>query len=162
MKGIICLLSASGLAGIGWVLDHLNNEGFIELDNDELLSQLDNYLLQVMKADINKNYNDFLHGAVGYGLYFLQRHQSTKLIHLKQFYIKALESLLDHLKTSAVKHEEGSKWMTSMHMKKENCDKKVCNLSLSHGMSSIISFLSELSTIPDFQNYLFRTYQLIN
>jgi len=34
----------SGIAGFGWVLDHLKQENFVELNNDDLLSELDAYL----------------------------------------------------------------------------------------------------------------------
>ncbi|UOY07575.1 hypothetical protein L0P88_03240 [Muricauda sp. SCSIO 64092] len=68
----------TGLAGFGWMIDNLQNEGFIDLPTDELLSQFDLYLYEMMILDIKSGNYDFLHGAIGYSIYFLSRYKSTK------------------------------------------------------------------------------------
>ena len=46
----------TGIAGFGWVLQHLLDEGFIDLDLDELLSPFDIYLKSQMRLDLENDY----------------------------------------------------------------------------------------------------------
>ncbi|AXT51766.1 hypothetical protein D1818_13275 [Aquimarina sp. BL5] len=138
----------TGIAGAGWVLELLNEEEFIDIDNDELLSDLDTYLLESMKSDIKNEYFDFLHGAIGYGYYFFKRYQNTASDSLKQKYAAYLHLLIEALKESARTDQRGVFWMYELHKK----DKlHGANLSLSHGMASVINFLSRLYTYEEFQ-----------
>ncbi len=126
---------AGGLAGIGWTVEHLIQADFIEADSDEILGDLDPYLHKMMIADIqNKNY-DFLHGAVGNGIYFLNRLSSLEA---KNFLIE----LIDELDKISVKDEDGSiKWWSILN---RDDGTEGFNLSLSHGIASIIAFLGKL------------------
>ncbi len=65
----------SGLAGTGWVLDHLEQQDFMDAESDELLGELDPYLYRVMRSDMKSGNYDFLHGALGYGFYFFKRYR---------------------------------------------------------------------------------------
>lgn len=138
----------SGIAGAGWVFEHLSEQGFIEIDNDELLPELENYLYLKMKQDIGVGHYDFLHGAIGYGLYFLKRFKNTKSHLLKIKYQAYIKELLEGLSKTAEKDEHGLKW--SSEMKKENQSTRVYNLSLSHGISSITNFLARTSEFQEF------------
>ncbi|MHA7059718.1 hypothetical protein ACWGOQ_0021000 [Aquimarina sp. M1] len=62
----------SGIAGAGWVKELLKSEDFIDIDTDVLLSELDGYLCNSVEIDIKIEDNDFLHGALGYAVYFLK------------------------------------------------------------------------------------------
>ncbi|MCK8524391.1 lanthionine synthetase C family protein [Aquimarina sp. D1M17] len=139
----------SGIAGAGWVLDHLGQESFIELDNDKLLSELDTYLYQNMVRDLQKGYYDFLHGAIGYGCYFLKRYQNTKSKKLKDNYVKYLNTLVFYLDKLSVTDTYGLKWSSVIDTTKGTLGS---NLSLSHGMSSIINFLSRLFKHLEFRD----------
>ncbi|WP_299433437.1 lanthionine synthetase C family protein [uncultured Aquimarina sp.] len=138
----------AGIAGAGWVLELLNEEEFIDINSDDLLSELDSYLFESMNADIKNENFDFLHGAIGYGYYFLKRYQNTKSQPLKERYTTYLLRLIDALKNSAQKDDRGVFWMYELR-KKENL--RGANLSLSHGMASVINFLSRLYSYEDFQ-----------
>ncbi len=138
----------SGMAGAGWVLDHLEQEAFVELNTDDILSGLDNYLFNTMIIDIKDNNYDFLHGAIGYGYYFLKRFRNTKSAELKARYVKFLTELITNLETLSIKDSNGIKWLSVIDKTK---DTKVYNLSLSHGMSSIINFLARLYRYSDFR-----------
>ena len=130
----------TGIAGFGWVLQHLLDEGFIDLDLDELLSPFDIYLKSQMRLDLENDFFDFLHGAMGYGFYFLKRmlseHTSEEI---KQKYTLYLEELIDGLERMS-KKDAGGLWWDSILNKEQN--NRGINLSFSHGMSSIVYILS--------------------
>lgn len=58
---------------------------------------------------------------------------------------------MDSIIKSAKQDANGIKWISNMHKKSTDSQIKVYNLSLSHGMSSTISFLSELALIKKFR-----------
>jgi len=63
---------AGGLAGVGWMMEHLVQNDFVEADTDEILQDLDPFLHKSMVYDIENGNYDFLHGAVGKGHLFLR------------------------------------------------------------------------------------------
>ncbi len=126
---------AGGLAGVGWTMELLEQNDFIEADTNEMLESLDGYLHKAMIFDIQKGNYDFLHGAVGTGTYFLSRLKNAQSKnHLIQ--------LVDHLDELSQEDTDGRlKWESTLDHEK---DTKGFNLSLSHGMSSIVVFLGKL------------------
>ncbi len=138
----------AGLSGFGWTTTHLNQEGFIEAD-DNLFTETDEYVFQTMQSFLkNKNY-DFLHGALGCGFYFLKRYKNTLLNELKGRYKIYILEFIDSLSDISETDEDGLKWMSIIDIETQE---KGSNLSLSHGMSSIINFLSRLYLIDDFKS----------
>jgi lantibiotic modifying enzyme len=131
----------NGIAGTGWVIEFLKGEGFIDLDTDVLLSELDTYLLECMQLDIELRNLDFLHGALGYAYYFLKRYEHTNSRELRDKYQNIIKKFIDDLETCAQKDNEAVWW---------GSDQQV-NIGLSHGMSSIINFLSKLSRYEAFR-----------
>jgi lantibiotic biosynthesis protein len=137
----------NGLAGTGWAFDHLQQEGLIDVDMDGLFSPLDDYLHHKMRGDMLENNYDFLHGAIGYGFYFLKRIRNSASEDLKKKYRQYILELIDFLERTAEADREGLKWrITHDKDPKEHG----YNLSLSHGIASIINFLSRLHPIEDF------------
>lgn len=65
----------NGLAGIGWGIEFLVQNGFIEADTDEVLEEFDN---RIFKELIYNTPNDIglLNGLTGLGAYFLKRLQN--------------------------------------------------------------------------------------
>lgn len=124
----------SGTAGFSWAVNHLISNGFIEGDSDELFLEDDPFLHSVMERDINEGKYDFLHNALGIGLYFLNRNNYESIRHV--------ESLISGLEDTAETDRNGIKWR-SMYKFSETTGKEVYNLSLSHGMASIIAFLGK-------------------
>ena len=132
----------NGIAGFGWTLQHLIDHEFIDLNLDELLAPFDQYLLNQMLFEFNDKYYDLLHGALGYGMYFLKRLNSTKTAkENKRTYHGYLVQLLDHLEKMAIADGQGLKWESVLNVQEGN---KGFNLSLSHGMSSIVYILSKM------------------
>ncbi|XLS29909.1 lanthionine synthetase C family protein [Flavobacteriaceae bacterium M23B6Z8] len=138
----------SGIAGAAWVFDHLVEEDFMEAENDDLLSELDEFLFAVMENDLKTGNYDFLHAGVGYGYYFLKRLRNTLSEELKKRYESYLIQMLDMLSEAATKDENGLKWESTLDIE---TGLRGYNLSLSHGMSSIIIFLSKLMHFDAFK-----------
>ena len=122
-----------GLSGILYLFEILRDNYFIDLDisNSQLL--LDNYLIARMRFDIQQQSYDFMHGALGVGLYFLKKETNPQCI----------EELLYFLYQTAEKETDNQifKWKSTLDFEKNLIG---YNLSLSHGISSIIIFLSRV------------------
>ncbi|WP_340200251.1 lanthionine synthetase C family protein [Ascidiimonas sp. W6] len=131
----------TGIAGAAWVFDHLAEEDFMEAENDDLLSELDEFLYAVMENDMKTGNYDFLHAAVGYAFYFIKRLRNTNSEDLKKRYESYLLNMLQMLEGGATKDKNGLKWESTLDIE---TGLRGYNLSLSHGMSSIIIFLSKL------------------
>ncbi|MCP5051679.1 MAG: lanthionine synthetase C family protein [bacterium] len=141
---------AGGLSGIGWTVEHLAQNGFIDADTNEVLEDLDAYLHKTMLYDIkNENY-DFLHGAVGNGTYFLARGADSKAG-------TCLKELVDQLDEVGHSDDDGArKWLATLDHEKGT---KGYNLSLSHGIASIIVFLAKVLETGIYNE---KTSQLLN
>lgn len=106
---------------------------FIDIDVDNNQPALDNYLISRMKNDIEQQYYDFMHGALGVGLYFLRKGNNSDCIN----------ELIDFLYNTAEKDPENHifKWKTTISHEHNLIG---YNPSLSHGVASIIIFLSRV------------------
>ena len=124
---------AGGLAGIGSVMEILSKVDLVEADTNELLSGLDEYLYSLMIQEIKNGNYDFLHGAVGLGFYFLKRQSNENS---KNY----LNEFVDELDNAATKDEYGVRWLSVLDRVKNT---EGFNISLSHGLASIIAFLSK-------------------
>lgn len=141
-NGYIIPTYCNGIAGFGWVIQHLKNMDFIDLDVDALLKPFDTYLYENMNTCFDSNVYDFLHGALGYGFYFLKRYTSEKTSQkLRGQYREKLNNLLNRLENLALSEGKCFKWESILNLSRGNIG---YNLSLSHGMSSIIYFLNKL------------------
>lgn len=133
-KGFNYPTFAGGLAGIGWAVEHLVKNDFINADTNEIIGSLDDFLYPIMINYIREGNYDYLHGALGIGLYYLSRSSNPKKLGY-------LSNLVDELERQSTQMKNGIAWETIL-VKDENL--KGFNLSMSHGISSIIVFLSKL------------------
>jgi lantibiotic biosynthesis protein len=126
---------SAGIAGFGWILEFLKERKFLTQDDILLLDDLDDFLYKKMKAEFNDSHYDYLHGAMGYGMYFLKRiYKGNSSSYLSE--------LVNHLDLLAEKNNDGSiKWLSSIDYEKGT---KGYNISMSHGSSSIIAILSKI------------------
>lgn len=126
---------AGGLAGIGWSVEHLAQNEFIDTDTNDILEALDPYLHKTMVYDMKNGNYDFLHGAVGNGVYFLNRLKNPNAE-------KYLAELVDLLVEGAHRDDDGAyKWESVLN---RDDGMKGYNLSLSHGIAAIIAFLGKM------------------
>ena len=122
-----------GIAGIGWLIEHLEQNNFIECNTDTILKDADHYLFNSMINDFNKGKGyDFLHGAIGKGLYLLKRKN------INTIYLENITNCL--LETAESPKKDQLTWKSTHHQ----TGKLIYNLSLSHGITSIINFNSRL------------------
>lgn len=77
----------SGISGVAWLIEHLTQSNFIELDFDELLSEnLEDYIYNSMiKLSIEKQF-DFHDGTLGHFFYFIYRYKNTRCTKLRAKY----------------------------------------------------------------------------
>lgn len=120
-----------GLTGFGSTLNYIN-KNFIDIDTDLVFSDLDEFLyLEGKKSILSSNF-DFLHGSIGLGIFFLEKPNN-------KYYNKLLELLIDRLYKEAIITQDGSvKWVF-----KDLNGTYSYNLGLSHGIPSVLVFLTK-------------------
>ena len=120
-----------GIAGIGWLIEHLEQNEFLECDTNDLLSGIDEYIYKSAIIDLqNKDY-DFLHAAIGKGLYLLKRKK------VNESYLEEIAKLM--LKISESPLEGQLRWPSPHPL-----NQRMYNISLSHGIAGIINFFTRL------------------
>ena len=125
----------TGLAGIGWAFNHLASNNFIDADMNDILETIDDHLYRLMMIDLqNKNF-DFLHGACGVALYFTIRLPNKKINNYLKDFVNKIEQI-------SIKNKNGGiKWESILD---QETGKRGYNISLSHGIPSIMQVLSKL------------------
>ena len=137
-KGFSNPTFANGISGFGWLIEFLEQNGFIEINTNRTIGKLDEYLYHMMIRKIRNGNFDYLHGAGGIALYFLKR--MKKFPKAKEF----LFEYIDVLDEISIREENGKrKWISDINTKYNNTE-RVYNLSMSHGIASIISILSKM------------------
>ncbi len=123
----VSLTYCSGLAGAFEALKLMNESAVIELDFSEIEDAYNKALWSwVNYCFENQNY-DFLHGALGVSMYFRDNPQY-------------IENTLRWLEKTAIREGDKLKWISSLGYNKP----QGYNICLSHGMSSIIIYLSQV------------------
>lgn len=131
----------SGLAGMGVGLSILEADGFIE-GASGALAELDSRIDVTFNEFIADGKIDFLHGYSGYALYYLQRYASDAS------YAKSrIMEMVDALRRQATVQDDAIKWQFSDEPEKR------FNISLSHGMSSVVvvlcKILGSIALVPE-------------
>ncbi|HBN06711.1 MAG TPA: hypothetical protein DD434_13140, partial [Bacteroidales bacterium] len=127
----------NGISGIGYGLNYLNEQHIINTDINDLFDRdIDNYLFEIMKQNLYYNNWDYLHGALGIGLYFT----------MKTKYNNQLLMNIDHLLCffeATKKHQtsNGLKWLSVIDHETGEIG---YNISLSHGISSIAVIMTKM------------------
>jgi len=128
-----------GLSGIGWLYEYLCQRKIIDFDTNALLEDADFCLENALKKDLWEGNYDFLHGGVGVALYFAKRTSKKKEL------VSVLNNFLEDLEKLSTKQEDGAiKWKSLIL---GDITQIVYNISLSHGMASIVVLLSKLYNI---------------
>ncbi len=123
----------SGLAGLGVGLLGLQHDGFID-GTETALDGIDPTIAKSLDLFISNNNIDFLHGLIGIGFYLLERSNSSK-----EYSVSNLSKIIDYLNKSKITDDAIVKWRYNA-----NRLSKPYNISLSHGVSSIVVFLCRL------------------
>ena len=131
-KGVSHSLS-TGKAGIAFVFQHLRNIGLIDRSEGLDLDDLDGLLSHGADRDHRISNWDPLHGLVGLGIYFLQRHKETGEK-------KYLEQIVDHIASLSTEEQGCFVWLSS---RSEQETKQAYNFGMAHGMPGLLSFLAQ-------------------
>ena len=116
---------AYGLSGIGWLINLMKRKNYIDSDTDDIFVDVDERIYNDSINDFYKNDYDYLSGGLGAAIYFLNR--EVPLQEYIQQYLRIIDGIKIIDNSSYYIHDS----------KAENA----CNLGLSHGIPSIISFL---------------------
>lgn len=121
----------NGLAGLGVGLLWLEQEKIIDGVSDNL-SDFDVVLLNCMRQMVVEDNFDFLHGAVGIGLYFVDRFKTQPEISAL-----AIRELVEAINLKSIRNADGAIRLVYDHKDPV----KRFNISLSHGLSGTMLFL---------------------
>ena len=136
-----------GISGMIYLLSNFekNNTFEYEISNDVY-----EYLYSFLKIEIDNKHYDFLHGALGIMFCFITRPQNA-------FANKVITKTLDFLNSSVIidNTKKTAKWTN-----KDIKNREEYNISLSHGMSSIVMILLKIYQNIDF-NKKYEVKQLI-
>ncbi len=136
-EGYFYTTFCKGLAGICWGTLKMVEHGYLDVDADEFLDELDDFLIRSMLSDVHSGNYDFLHGASGIALYLTHR---TKYKYDK--IAPALIQFLSVLYENAQKGDANSlKWDTIISVDPFMLGS---NISLSHGSSSLLVIISKI------------------
>ncbi len=120
----------NGISGFCWGLDYLRKQDFLTFDNG-FTKSIDEQLFLIMINDMKAGKFDFLHNALGIGLYFLGKEE--------KFYFHYVEKLIDCISEKAeFEQNHCCRWASI-----KNTGEKAYNLSMSHGITSFVMFLEK-------------------
>jgi len=129
----------NGYSGILYLIEFLRLNDFVDIDIEEVEPIFEEFILQGTSFDIKNGHYDFMHGALGSGFYFLK----------KKTHPEEIDKLIEYLYQTAEKDGNIFRWKSSLGISGE----VGYNIALSHGISSIIIFLSRLKA-----NHFNNTY----
>lgn len=124
-----------GISGFLWSLKYFIGKGMLNAEENDITGEFNSFLYKRMKEDMENNNLDFLHGAIGLGLFFLNDSSNKNSLN----YVKELIDKIEEL--SIIDSKGGLKWRSVVFI--DRTPKEVYNLGLSHGISSIIAFLTK-------------------
>lgn len=126
---------SDGLAGEIVFIDFIKKQNIIDFDISPIRDRVDSLLLKEMRKCMELDYYDFMHGGLGVCLYFLKSKSKLHKKYSREF--------VDYLYEAADKDVTNLsfKWESYLFYKEPA---KGYNLSMSHGMSSLIIFLSQV------------------
>ncbi len=131
----------AGIAGLSFLLTFFEKKNLLDSPIDEEINQ---YLFIELKNQLSKNLLDFLHGALGISYYFTKK-GNDKI---------PLDEIVSYLQNNAIVDEgENNKIKWAIHGDKKN----YYNISLSHGMSSIICILLKMYRVFDANNEIIHS-----
>ncbi|WP_169739267.1 lanthionine synthetase LanC family protein [Dyadobacter crusticola] len=121
-------------AELGAVVHYLYEAKVIDLEPNVFLGDVDTILLHKMRFELSqRNIGGFVNGALGYGLYFLQRCRYD----YEQFQPIVAE-LIQGILQCAVHVQNGCYWISRLMPKKETT-----YLSMPHGSAAILLFFAK-------------------
>jgi lantibiotic modifying enzyme len=119
-----------GIAGFGWVLAYLHENNHLSINEKEVFTELDEHIYQLGINTVRAGNFDLFYGAIGSGNYLIQRAKSSK----------EARKPLKELGKEMMEYIQAHNSLAMFTDKKEDA----IDFSLSHGLSSLIVFFSNL------------------
>ena len=126
-----------GIAGIGWYYQFMNDLGIFDNDTNILLEDFDKLSNKVMELFLQCSETDFLHGATGIAYYFYCRYKDNNNVNV------FLQKYVDEISRLVVIDGD----LIKLPTKDFKTHETIFNISLSHGMSAVVSVLARIYTI---------------
>ena len=123
---------SNGITGFLSTLENLKNHQYIDLDLSDFISAATPLMEDFMMSKIENGEYDFLHGALGVGNYFVDKTDAKT--------VKMMRSFNEKLFGLGISDDNETIYFMSL-VNKKDAWLPVVNLSLSHGMASIIYYL---------------------
>lgn len=123
---------ASGFSGLGWLLEYIKKHNFAFIETNDVLEEVDKFVYLRMNQDLIKGNYDYLHGALGAGIYFLNRTNCD----LRD---QSLNHLIMGLQKLSIEEKDYLKW-NFYSMEDQEVEIGRYNLGVSHGIPSILYF----------------------
>lgn len=115
---------SAGISGWGWLIAHTKKKGDV---NDNLNNEIDAVLDEQLDVFLSTNNYDFLHGAIGIGVYFLKREQPARIK-------KIVQALYDN----CIDENDEVKWK---RFDQFNYHADLYDFGFAHGVAGILAFL---------------------
>jgi lantibiotic biosynthesis protein len=120
-----------GLSGFAWLSCYLRKLDLVEFDPDVFFEDLDLYLYQCLQAFLAEGNWDLLHGALGLGIYFIERGNN-----------EAAERILEYLKHEAEPESGQMKWSRF----EPHFSEDIYDFGVAHGNAGIAHYLYQLGS----------------
>ncbi|AQG80546.1 lanthionine synthetase C family protein [Spirosoma montaniterrae] len=115
-----------GMAGIGWLLQHLANRDLLDVD----LTDVEQWIIDSLATDRHNRNAELMTGLAGKGVYFLERGTAGT---------DGLRQVIEAIARSTETIPGGIAW----HYVSPYTDAPTYSLGLSHGVPGVISFLAK-------------------
>lgn len=126
----------NGVAGVGWLIRHLNNLGIVSHDAGDF-EVYDDVVSSSIGYDLsNKNY-DLMYGLIGKAVYFFE---TSKLMSQKN---DILSVITQHIQEFSEQTDDDVYWQDTLGKQSNKSTMLLYNYGLAHGIPSVISFLSK-------------------
>lgn len=129
----------SGLSGMGWMVELLSKHIDVIDDTNLILDDLDVAVIDWMKSEMQKSNYDFMHGAIGGGLYLLKRIEKN----VSETLIVEVEALTRALIAEAKSTHSGDLYWIQKAGTVGTKEDRI-NFGLSHGFPSILVFFCKV------------------
>lgn len=124
---------SNGAAGFAYTVNYLQQEGFIDIDIESELSEMDKFLYDTAAELLQKDEIDYLHGALGVLFYFTTRSKNSVII---KNYVTELTAAVCQ---KALKNTTGL-WFKNYSIERlKNPD--TADLGLAHGLCGMLLIL---------------------
>jgi lantibiotic modifying enzyme len=154
----------NGLAGIGWGIEYLVDNGFIDADTNEVLEDFDNRIIHEITYHSPEN-ADILKGISGYIVYFIKRIKKgsekkpalkralLKAILLLQKYIDKNDSDLNHLWKEPEKFDIAWNYTSVLWILAELYHAKLYKKETEQIIKKLLSALESQSSLPQLHSH---------